>query len=51
MMKSEFGWIKVNGVVYEKDIILHADGTVTKREKKKSKDLKTPLWSHSSFRT
>ena len=47
-VKSEFGWIKVNGVKYEKDIILHADGAVTKRKKKKSKDLKltyghTPL--------
>jgi hypothetical protein len=47
-MKSKFGWIKANGVKYEKDIILHVDGTITKREKKKSKDLKasyghTPL--------
>jgi hypothetical protein len=48
MLKSEFGWIKVNGVKYEKDIIIHADGKVTKRKKKESKDLKekyghTPL--------
>ena len=48
MLKSEFGWLKANGVRYEKDIIIHADGTITKREKKKSKDLKekyghTPL--------
>ena len=47
-VKSEFGWVKVNGVKYEKDIILHVDGAVTKRKKKKSKDLKltyghTPL--------
>jgi hypothetical protein len=47
-VEAEFGWIKVNGVRYEKDIIIHADGTITKREKKKSKDLKlkyghTPL--------
>ncbi len=41
MMKSKFGWIKVNGIKYEKDIILHTDGSVTKREKKKSKDLKS----------
>ncbi len=46
MMKSEFGWIKVNGEKYEKDIILHADGSITKREKKKSKDLKT-LYGHT----
>jgi hypothetical protein len=40
-MKSKFGWIKVNGIKYEKDIILHSDGSVTLREKKKSKDLKS----------
>ena len=45
-MKSEFGWIKVGGEKYEKDIILHADGTVTKREKKKSKVLKD-LYGHT----
>jgi len=48
ILKSEFGWIKLNGDKYKKDIIIHADGKVTKREKKKSKDLKekyghTPL--------
>jgi hypothetical protein len=45
-MKSEFGWIKVNGVKYENDIIIHADGTVTKRHKKKSTDLKS-LYGHT----
>ena len=48
IFEAEFGWIKVNGEEYEKDIVIHADGRVTKREKKKSKDLKveyghTPL--------
>ena len=38
-MQSKFGWIKANGVKYEKDIILHTDGSITKRLKKKSKDL------------
>jgi len=47
-MKAEFGWVKVNGVKYEKDIVIHSDGRITKRKKKKSKDLKltyghTPL--------
>ena len=46
MMKSEFGWVKVNGVMYENDIILHVDETVTKRKKKKSKDLK-PIYGHT----
>ena len=45
-LKSEFGWIKVNGVKYEKDIIIHADGSITKRQKKKSKDLK-PFYGHT----
>ena len=46
-MKSEFGWIKVNEVMYENDIILHVDGTVTKRKKKKSKDLKPVYGGHT----
>jgi hypothetical protein len=45
-VKSEFGWVKVKGVKYENDIILHADGTVTKRKKKKSKDL-APIYGHT----
>ena len=46
-MKSEFGWVKVNDDIYENDIILHADGTVTKRKKKKSKDLKPIYGGHT----
>ena len=47
-IKSEFGWIKIDGEKYEKDVIIHSDGSITKRDKKKSKDLKeqyghTPL--------
>ncbi len=45
-LKSEFGWIKVNGEKYEKDIVIHSDGSITKREKKKSKDLK-PEYGHT----
>ena len=45
-MKAEFGWMKVNGVKYEKDIVIHSDGTITKREKKKSKDLKS-IYGHT----
>lgn len=32
-----FGWITIRGTTYRHDIIIHADGTVTKRRKKKSK--------------
>jgi hypothetical protein len=47
-MKTGFGWIEIEGSTYEKDVILHADGSVTKRKKKLSKPLKgeyghTPL--------
>jgi hypothetical protein len=40
-MKSEFGWIEINHVRYEHDVIIHRDGSVTKRSKKKSKELKS----------
>ena len=45
-LKSKFGWVRVNGEKYEKDIVIHSDGSVTKREKKKSKDLK-PEYGHT----
>jgi len=40
-LEAKFGWIKVDGKKYEKDIIVHSDGSITKRDKKKSKDLKS----------
>ena len=40
-MKSEFGWIEINKIRYDYDVIIHGDGSVTKRSKKKSKDLKS----------
>ena len=47
-MKSEFGWIEIDKVRYDHDVIIHTDGSVTRRSKKKSKALKisyghTPL--------
>jgi len=50
-MKSEFGWIEINKVRYDYDLIIHSDGSITKRSKKKSKALKntyghTPLSGH-----
>jgi hypothetical protein len=47
-MHTGFGFIEINGVTYTHDIVIHTDGTITKREKKKSKGLKgeyghTPL--------
>ena len=45
-VKAEFGWIKIDGVNYEKDVVIHSNGKVTKREKKKSKDLKT-IYGHT----
>jgi hypothetical protein len=50
-MKSEFGWIEVDNIRYDHDVIIHKNGTITKRSKKKSKELKnvyghTPLSDH-----
>jgi len=45
-IESAFGWIKVNGENYEKDIVIHSDRSITKREKKKSKDLKS-IYGHT----
>jgi len=47
-METGFGWIRIAKTTYEHDIIIHADGEVTKRKKKASKGLKgeyghTPL--------
>ena len=47
-MDTGFGWIKIRGTTYEHDIIIHTDGSITKRKKKLSKGLKenyghTPL--------
>ena len=40
-MKSEFGWIEIDQVRYDHDVIIHRDGSVTKRSKKKSKEMKS----------
>jgi len=40
-MKSEFGWIEIDKVRYDHDVIIHRDGSVTKRSKKRSKELKS----------
>ena len=40
-MKSQFGWIEIDNVRYDHDVIIHADRSVTKRSKKKSKELKS----------
>ncbi len=45
-LESEFGWIKVNGEKFEKDIIIHSNGAITKRKKKLSKDLKE-IYGHT----
>jgi len=50
-METGFGWITIGDVTYEHDIVIHTNGTVTKRQKKKSRDQKeqyghTPLSEH-----
>jgi hypothetical protein len=41
-----FGEIEVKGKKYEKDIVIHTDGKITKRKKKKSRDFK-PTYGHT----
>jgi len=45
-MKASFGSVRIFGQKYEKDIVMHTDGSVTKRKKKKSKDLKS-IYGHT----
>jgi hypothetical protein len=45
-MRSEFGWFEIDKTRYDHDVIIHTDGLVTKRSKKKSKDLKA-TYGHS----
>jgi hypothetical protein len=40
-MQTGFGWVQIGGERFENDIIVHIDGTITKRQKKLSKDLKS----------
>ncbi|HVP94299.1 MAG TPA: hypothetical protein VMS89_03915 [Methanoregulaceae archaeon] len=47
-MKTGFGFIEIDGITYDHDVVIHTDGSVSKRKKKKSKELKgdyghTPL--------
>jgi hypothetical protein len=47
-MKTKYGWIEIDGVRYEHDVIILRDRSVVKRSKKKSRKLKntyghTPL--------
>jgi hypothetical protein len=47
-MKSKYGWVEIDGIRYDHDVIMHTDRSVIKRSKKKSKQFKkqfghTPL--------
>ncbi len=50
-MKTRYGWVEIDHIRYDHDVIIHFDRSVTKRSKKKSKKLKdkfghTPLADH-----
>jgi hypothetical protein len=36
-VKTGFGWIEIGGTRYEHDVVIHADGRISKRKKKVSK--------------
>jgi hypothetical protein len=47
-MKTGFGWIETGGMRYDHDVVIHTDGSISKRKKKLSKPKKeeyghTPL--------
>jgi hypothetical protein len=46
LITASFGSVKIDGVKYEEDIVIHVGGKVTKRKKKKSKDLKS-IYGHT----
>ena len=50
-MNSKYGWVEIDGIRYDHDVIMHTDRSVIKRSKKKSKKFKkhyghTPLSDH-----
>ena len=45
-MSNSFGKVRLYGHKYKEDIIVHVNGKITKRKKKKSKSLK-PLYGHT----
>lgn len=50
-MKTRYGWVEINDIRYDHDVIVHTDRSITKRSKKKSKKLRkkfghTPLSEH-----
>jgi len=50
-VKTGFGWIEVWGRTYDHDVIIHTDGSVSRRKKNVSKAMKedyghTPLSEH-----
>lgn len=50
-MKTRYGWVEIDNVRYDHDVIVHSDRSVTKRKKKRSRKLKkkyghTPLAAH-----
>jgi hypothetical protein len=47
MLDSQFGWVEVDGQKFEYDVIIHCDGEVTKRKKKKSRNLKSKYGGHT----
>ena len=36
-MKTAFGWVEIGGTRYDHDVVIHTDGSVSKRKKKLSK--------------
>jgi hypothetical protein len=46
-VKNSFGSVKLFGHKYDEDVVVHVDGGVKKRKKKKSRDLKPLYGGHT----
>jgi len=45
-MRSNFGWVEIDKIRYDHDVVIHTDKSVTKRSKKSSKKFKH-LFGHT----
>jgi hypothetical protein len=46
-VKTAFGWIKIGNETYDHDMIIHTDGSITRRSKKKTKKHLKDTYGHT----
>ena len=50
-MKTRYGWVEIDHIRYDHDVIVHPDRSVTKRSKKKTKKLEEKLRAYAACRS